>query len=72
MIKRMKHTVVHSTRDILGGQPVFCGTRVPLKALIDYLKAGDCLDDFLEDFPSVSKSQVVELLENIQGATIKK
>ena len=63
MIKRSKHTVIHSIKDIQGGEPVFYGTRVPVKALIDYLKAGDNLDDFLQDFPSVSKDQAFDLLE---------
>ncbi|MEK7408401.1 MAG: DUF433 domain-containing protein [Acidobacteriota bacterium] len=55
--------VVHSDPEILGGTPVFVGTRVPLKNLIDYLAAGDSLDDFLDDFPSVSREQAVAALE---------
>lgn len=49
--------------EILGGTPVFNGTRVPVKNLIDYLEAGDSLDDFLKDFPSVSREQAVQFLE---------
>jgi uncharacterized protein (DUF433 family) len=49
--------------EVLGGTPVFSGTRVPVKNLIDYLEAGDSLDDFLEDFPSVSREQAVLFLE---------
>jgi uncharacterized protein (DUF433 family) len=45
--------VVHSDPDILGGTPVFVGTRVPVKTLLDYLEAGDPLDEFLDHFPSV-------------------
>ncbi len=56
-------SVVHSDPDILGGTPVFVGTRVPLANLIDYLSAGDSLDEFLDDFPSVSREQAVAALE---------
>ena len=72
MIKRIKHPIVHSTKYIQGGEPVFYGTRVPVKALIDYLKAGDRLDDFLEDFPSVRKTQVLDLLEATQRTIFRK
>jgi uncharacterized protein (DUF433 family) len=55
--------VIHRDREILGGMPVFAGTRVPVKALYDYLEGGDSLDEFLEDFPSVSREQAVAALE---------
>jgi uncharacterized protein (DUF433 family) len=55
--------VVHSDPDILGGTPVFVGTRVPLRNLIDYLESGYDLDEFLDDFPSVSRNQAVAALE---------
>ena len=55
--------VVHSDPEILGGKPVFVGTRVPVKSLYDYLEAGDSLDEFLESFPSVTKGQAVAALE---------
>jgi uncharacterized protein (DUF433 family) len=48
---------------ILGGTPVFTGTRVPVQSLFDYLEAGDSLDVFLEEFPSVSREQAVAILE---------
>ncbi len=54
--------VVHRDPDILGGTPVFVGTRVPVQALLDYLTAGDPLDEFLEDFPSVSHDQAIAAL----------
>ena len=57
------HVVVHSDPDILGGIPVFVGTRVPFQNLIDYLEAGDRLDDFLTSFPSVTREQAVAALE---------
>jgi uncharacterized protein (DUF433 family) len=50
-------SVVHSDPEILGGTPVFAGTRVPLQSLIDYLAAGDSLDEFLRQFPSVNREQ---------------
>ena len=56
-------SVIHSDPEILGGTPVFCGTRVPVKNLIDYLAAGDTLDRFLDDFPSVRREQAVAALE---------
>lgn len=55
--------VIHSDPDILGGTPVFVGTRVPVRTLLDYLEAGDSLHDFLDDFPSVSRDQAVAALE---------
>ena len=55
--------VIESSKDTLGGTPVFSGTRVPVKTLIDYLEAGDRLDDFLEDFPTVKRKQTQEALE---------
>ena len=55
--------VVHSDPEILGGTPVFVGTRVPLQNLIDYLAGGDSLDEFLEQFPSVSREQAQAALE---------
>ena len=58
-----KPPVVHSDPEILGGTPVFVGTRVPVKNLFDYLEAGDPLDDFLNDFPSVTREQAVAALE---------
>ena len=56
-------TVVHSDPDILGGTPVFVGTRVPLQNLIDYLGGGDSLDEFLRQFPSVRREQAQVALD---------
>jgi uncharacterized protein (DUF433 family) len=56
--------VIHSDPEILGGTPVFVGTRVPAQALLDYLEGGHPLAEFLEDFPSVTKEQAVALLEH--------
>lgn len=61
MAKQTK--IVHSDPEILGGIPVFVGTRVPVKTLYDYLEAGDSLDEFLHDFPSVTREQAIAALE---------
>jgi uncharacterized protein (DUF433 family) len=58
-----KPPVVHSDPEILGGTPVFIGTRVPVKNLYDYLEAGDSLVEFLDDFPSVTRELAVAVLE---------
>jgi uncharacterized protein (DUF433 family) len=58
-----KPDIVHSDPEILGGTPVFVGTRVPVKSLFEHLEAGDALDVFLESFPSVSRAQAVAALE---------
>ena len=54
---------IHSDPEILGGTPVFVGTRVPFQTLLDYLEGGDPLDEFLADFPTVSREQAVAALE---------
>jgi uncharacterized protein (DUF433 family) len=60
----VEHTpVVHSDPNILGGTPVFVGTRVPVRSLFDYLEAGDSLDEFLRQFPSVRREQAIAALE---------
>ncbi len=59
---------IASSPEILGGIPVFAATRVPVKTLLDYLEAGDTLDEFLEDFPSVSREQAIAVLEQAKEA----
>ena len=59
-------SVIHSDTDILGGTPVFIGTRVPVKTLLDYLAAGVPLDEFLDHFPSVRKEQAIAVLNLAQ------
>ena len=58
-----RQSVSHSDPEILGGTPVFIGTRVPAQTLIDYLEAGHPLNEFLDDFPSVTREQAVAALE---------
>jgi uncharacterized protein (DUF433 family) len=54
---------IQSDPEIMGGATVFTGTRVPVQTLLDYLEAGDPLDEFLEDFPSVARAQAIAVLE---------
>ncbi len=62
---------IESSDDRLGGTPVFAGTRVPVQTLIDHLEAGDRLDDFLSDFPSVSRTQALAALEFAKKALLE-
>jgi uncharacterized protein (DUF433 family) len=55
--------VIHSDPEIMGGTPVFAGTRVPLQNLIDYLEGGESIDDFLDGFPSVQRAQAIAVIE---------
>ena len=59
----VKKKLITRSKDILGGTPVFAGTRVPVRALFDYLEAGRSLDEFLDDFPAVGKIQAVGILQ---------
>ena len=58
-----KSSVFHSDPEILGGTPVFVGTRVPVRILLDYLEGGEPLEEFLDNYPSVSREQAVSFLE---------
>jgi len=58
-----KSSVVHSDPDVMGGTPVFVGTRVPVQALIDYIEGGHSLEEFLNDFPTVSRELALGALE---------
>ena len=62
---------ISTAPDILGGTPVCTGTRVPVQTLLDYLKAGETIDDFLEGFPSVSRDQVIAFLEMAKDRLIE-
>ena len=59
----MTDELIDRNPDILGGTPVFAGTRVPVRTLMDHMEVGDRLDEFLEDFPSVSRWQAIAVLE---------
>jgi uncharacterized protein (DUF433 family) len=58
-------SVITKDPDILGGTPVFAGTRVPFQALLDYLEGGDTLDEFLDDFPTVTREAAIAALEQM-------
>ena len=68
----MKNSVVTISNEIMGGTPVFAGTRVPIQTLTDYLVAGDSIDDFLDGFPSVKREQVIEFLQAAEKEMEKK
>jgi uncharacterized protein (DUF433 family) len=63
----MAQSVIHCDPEILSGVPVFAGTRVPAKNLVDYLEGGHSLGEFLEDFPSVTRDQAIAALEEAKG-----
>ena len=63
--------VINIDKEILGGTPVFNGTRVPIKNLFDYLETGETIDEFLEDFPSVKREQILKVLEFSERMMIK-
>jgi len=62
--------IIIKDQDILGGTPVFRGTRVPFQALLDYLEGGQTLDEFLDDFPTVSKDAAVAALDLAQSLVV--
>ena len=61
---------IHSDPDILGGTPVFVGTRVPVKSLFDYLEGGETLDEFLRQFPSVDRAQAIAVLDQARDSLV--
>ena len=67
----MKQAVISRDPNVMGGTPVFVGTRVPVQTLLDYLEAGESIDDFLEGFPSVTRSQVVTFLEEAKDRLVE-
>ncbi len=66
----MRKPVATCSPDVLGGTPVFAGTRVPIQTLIDYLEGGETIDDFLEGFPTVSREQIVAFLEEAKDKVV--
>jgi uncharacterized protein (DUF433 family) len=67
----MKKSVISSSPQIMSGTPVFKGTRVPIQTFIDYIEGGETIDDFLDGFPTVKKTQVIAYLETLKK-TLKK
>ena len=66
----MQKPIVTCSPDVLGGTPVFAGTRVPVQTLIEYLEGGDTIDDFLEGFPTVNRQQVIAFLEEAKNRVV--
>ncbi len=62
----MKDPIITASPDVMGGTPVFAGTRVPVQTLLDYLKGGESIGDFLDGFPTVSRDQVVAFLQQAE------
>lgn len=65
-----KPQILSQSPDVMGGTPVFAGTRVPVQTLLDYIEAGDTIHDFLEGFPSVQREQVIGFLEEAKERLI--
>ena len=59
-------SVISTSADVMSGIPVFTGTRVPIQALLDYLKAGESIEDFLDGFPTVSREKAIALLDEME------
>ena len=66
----MKKSVIVTDPQIMGGTPVFRGTRVPVQTLLDYLEAGDTITDFLKGFPTVTEAQVIAVLEEMKESLL--
>ena len=66
----MDSPVISCDPDVMGGTPVFWGTRVPVQTLLDYLEAGDSIDEFLAGFPSVTREQVIRFLEQAKDRLV--
>jgi uncharacterized protein (DUF433 family) len=69
--KCMTPSVICRDPEVMSGTPVFCGTRVPVRTLIEYLEAGDSIDEFLEGFPSVTREQVIAFLEEAKEKLVE-
>lgn len=67
----MREAIITASPDVMGGTPVFAATRVPVQTLLDYLKAGESIDDFLEGFPTVSREQVIAFLQEAEEQIAK-
>lgn len=67
----MNKQIITSSPDVMSGAPVFAGTRVPVQTLLDYLKGGDSIDDFLDGFPTVTREQVIAFLDEAEEQIIK-
>ena len=66
----MRKPVISRSPEVMGGTPVFSGTRVPVQTLLDYLESGESIDDFLAGFPTVNREQVIEFLEQAKDRLV--
>ena len=67
----MNEPVISRSAEVMGGTPVFSGTRVPVQTLLDYLEAGETIDEFLEGFPAVRREQVIAFLEQAKDRLVE-
>jgi uncharacterized protein (DUF433 family) len=67
----MNEPVISRNAEVMGGTPVFFGTRVPVQTLLDYLEAGETIDEFLEGFPAVRREQVIAFLEQAKDRLVE-
>ena len=67
----MSQSVICRDPEVMSGTPVFCGTRVPVQTLIEYLEAGDSIDEFVEGFPTVTRAQVIAFLEEAKEKLVE-
>ena len=67
----MSQSVICRDPEVMSGTPVFCGTRVPVQTLIEYLEAGDSIDEYLEGFPTVTRAQVIAFLEEAKEKLVE-
>lgn len=67
MVIVMKSKIISSSPDVMGGTPVFAGTRVPVQTLLDYIEGGESIDSFLDGFPTVKKEQILAFLREVKG-----
>jgi uncharacterized protein (DUF433 family) len=67
----MQQPVIARNPEVMGGTPVFHGTRVPVQTLLDYLEAGESIDDFLDGFPSVTRAQIVAFLKQAKDRLVE-
>lgn len=70
MVTVMKSKIISSSPEVMGGTPVFAGTRVPIQTFLDYIEGGESIDSFLEGFPTVTKEQVFAFLREVKDQII--
>lgn len=71
MAEKVNIPAICRDTEVMGGAPVFCGTRVPVQTLLDYIEAGDTIDEFLAGFPMVTREQVIAFLEDAKDRLVE-